>query len=175
MESDFRPILGYENEYEINIHGEVYSKERYVKCVHNGVELRKRRLKKPTVAANGYHVVCLHKEGRGKMHSLHKLIAQTFIPNPNNYTNINHKDGNKLNNNVDNLEWCTQRHNVEHAYETGLTTRNKPLVCVETEEKFRSATNAAVVKFGNKNKQSAISECARGLRKTAYGFTWKYI
>lgn len=175
MENEFKPIAGYENEYEINIHGEVYSKERYVKCVHDGVELRKRRLKKKTLASNGYYVVCLHKDGIGKMHNIHRLIAQTFIPNPNNYLHVNHKDGNKLNNTIDNLEWCTQQQNVEHAYKTGLTTRNKPVICVETGEIFRSSTNAATVKFGDKNKQTAIRMCANGTRKTAYGYTWRYV
>lgn len=58
----------------------------------------------------------------GKSYLTHRLIAIAFIPNPNNYEYINHIDGNKLNNSVDNLEWCTMQHNIKHAYDTGLKT-----------------------------------------------------
>ncbi len=72
--------------------------------------------------AAGYIIVCvsLGSRNRKKAFKIHRAVAETFIPNPNNLPVINHKDGNKLNNNVDNLEWCTQKDNVNHAYNEGL-------------------------------------------------------
>lgn len=67
----------------------------------------------------GYRHTILNRKNR----NIHRVIAETFIPNPNNLPCVNHKDGNKLNNSVDNLEWCTHSENVLHAYETGLEQR----------------------------------------------------
>jgi len=71
---------------------------------------------KSSITENGYKRVWY--EGRGQM--VHRIIAEKFIPNPENYTDVNHKDGNKLNNHVDNLEWCTHKYNVNHGFQLGL-------------------------------------------------------
>lgn len=68
----------------------------------------------------GYHWVVFSENGRTKSYMVHRLIAQTFIPNPENLPCINHKDGNKQNNAVDNLEWCTKSENTKHSYRVGL-------------------------------------------------------
>ena len=68
----------------------------------------------------GYREVMLSEYGTCNQYRVHRLIAETFIPNPNNLPCVNHKDGNKLNNCVDNLEWCTHSENTKHAYENGL-------------------------------------------------------
>jgi hypothetical protein len=68
----------------------------------------------------GYLFVSIAKDNSRKAPTVHQLVANAFIPNPDNYTCINHKDGNKLNNSVDNLEWCTPAENNKHAYSTGL-------------------------------------------------------
>lgn len=71
----------------------------------------------------GYQYVVLSENGRSKYHAVHRLIAETFIPNPGNLPCINHKDGNKQNNAVDNLEWCTKSENTRHSYRNGLQSR----------------------------------------------------
>ena len=68
----------------------------------------------------GYHIVNLSIEGKCKTYLVHRLVAKAFIPNPNNYPTINHKDGNKLNNNINNLEWCSYKYNTQHAIVNGL-------------------------------------------------------
>lgn len=68
----------------------------------------------------GYKEVLLSENGVTNQYRVHRLIAETFIPNPNNLPCVNHKDGNKLNNCVDNLEWCTYSDNTKHAYNKGL-------------------------------------------------------
>jgi hypothetical protein len=74
---------------------------------------------------------------------VHRLVALAFIPNPENKPSVNHKDGNKLNNNVDNLEWMTQQENVQHAWDTGLNESHrlsisKPVIDVATGKKYQS-------------------------------------
>lgn len=71
----------------------------------------------------GYHEVLLQEHGIGKWYLVHRLVAITFIPNPNDLPFINHKDGNKLNNSVDNLEWCTRSQNAKHSFENRLQSR----------------------------------------------------
>lgn len=74
---------------------------------------------KPGRFSNDYLFVCLRKDGSNKNHLIHRLVAESFIPNPNNYPIVNHKDGDKTNNHVSNLEWCTQSYNLKHAIEIG--------------------------------------------------------
>ncbi len=107
----WKDIKGYENLYQASTDGEIYSiiSKRILKQFYRG--------SRPD---NKYLVVELHKNKEGKTTSVHRIIAETFIPNPNNLPCVNHKDGNKYNNCVDNLEWCTYSENNYHACRTGL-------------------------------------------------------
>ena len=73
----------------------------------------------------GYKLIALQENGKTKTHLVHRLVAEMFIDNPNNKTEVNHKDGNKSNNNVNNLEWATRSENIKHALRTGLIVRKK--------------------------------------------------
>lgn len=73
------------------------------------------------IGKQGYYLVNLSINGKCRTYQVHRLVAKAYLDNPDNLPAINHKDGNKLNNNVDNLEWCTQQHNVHHALENNLT------------------------------------------------------
>lgn len=72
------------------------------------------------INVNGYKTVTLYKDGVGKSQRVHRLVAEAFVPNPENKRCVNHKDGDKLNNSADNLEWCTSSENNAHAYRMGL-------------------------------------------------------
>ena len=113
----WKDIDGFNGRYQVSNLGRVRSTISW-----NGHEyVAKERILKPSMTTTGYHKVeLIGANGKKKSLKLHRVIASAFIPNPMGYPIINHKDGNPLNNNIDNLEWCTQKHNVEHALQTGL-------------------------------------------------------
>lgn len=100
-------IKDYPN-YEITTSGKVLS------------SYKKGELLVPRISKNGYYYVNLYNENGRKTKKIHRLVAETFIPNPDNLPQVNHKDGNKLNNHVDNLEWCDGSYNMQHANALGL-------------------------------------------------------
>lgn len=112
MDEIWKDIKGYENKYQISNKGRVrnltYKRQKVPKVL------------KPFSTYRGYYRVSLFRNNRRKDVFIHRLVALTFIPNPNNYPVINHKNGNKSDNRIENLEWCTQSENVKHAYNTGL-------------------------------------------------------
>lgn len=104
-------IKGYENKYSITKDGKVYShrSKKYLATDPN---------------SNGYLRVWLYKNNKGDRRFIHKLIADEYLENIHNHSEVNHIDGNKLNNTVENLEWCSRSYNLKHAYKLGL--RKKP-------------------------------------------------
>jgi hypothetical protein len=77
-------------------------------------------IKSQYVSGTGYYMISVSKNNKTKPYRVHRLLANTYIPNPKNLPEINHKDGNKLNNDIRNLEWCTHAENMSHANKTGL-------------------------------------------------------
>ena len=132
MESkSWSKVVGFEEMYEINKKGEVKSIQRKI---HRSSSQRSRaynivikeRILKPVLQANGYFYVTLSDKQSGHhMIGIHQLLCRNYIENKENKKCVNHKDGNKLNNNLENLEWCTYSENTQHAYNTGLKTQKK--------------------------------------------------
>ena len=106
----FVDILGYEGIYKISPQGEIFS-------------LYQNRLLNGWIQSSGYKAVSLYKNGKATKFHLHTLLAQAFIPNPLNLPEVNHKDGNKQNNALSNLEWVTGSQNIRHAFASGLTSK----------------------------------------------------
>lgn len=111
----FVDIPGYEGVYQINQNQEIKRLPRLVDNRWGNKSRLKEKILHPYQHNTGYIYIQLDKSWK-----LHRLMAITFIPNPNNYPMINHKDGNKLNNDISNLEWCTNQQNMQHAFDTGL-------------------------------------------------------
>ncbi len=116
MEEIWKDILGYEEKYQVSNYGNIKALSRKVNTKGCSVRIIKERILK-IYKGYRYQVVYL---GRRNSKSVHKLVALAFVPNPHNKPQINHIDGNKQNNNADNLEWCTQSENQLHAYKIGL-------------------------------------------------------
>jgi hypothetical protein len=107
-----KDIVGYEGLYAVTEDGMVWA---YPNKLHKGKFL-KSSLKK------GYPFVCLCKKGSKTVQkTIHRLVAETYIPNPNSFTQVNHIDSNKENNNVANLEWCTPSQNKQHSWDSGTS------------------------------------------------------
>lgn len=118
---DCLPIKGYEEFYSITKCGIVISK-------HNS-NRRGGDQKIPGIVSTGYHQVQLTGYNKvRKFKYVHRLVAEAFIPNPNNYKTVNHKNGIKTDNRVENLEWCTQKQNIIHSVNTGLRKYTKQLL-----------------------------------------------
>lgn len=121
---------------------------------------------RPTRINTGYLRVTI---GHDKHEFVHRLVAETFVrnPDPDRKIHVNHIDGNKCNNNAWNLEWCTRSENIEHAYRTGLSSWKVPVRIVETGEVFASQKECAEAIHGSSN---AISNCLYGRRSSHQGY-----
>lgn len=151
---------------------------------------RTHRLVKPRKTDWGYLSYCASLGHRGmyKQIRIHRAVAENFIANPNKCPVINHIDGNKTNNRADNLEWCTQEQNMEHAKRMGLFVSGEAAMlkapnrkCVrginiETGEvkEFPSIMKAATF-LGDANKGAHIGDAVNGKRRSAYGYKWELI
>jgi hypothetical protein len=114
----WHPCVGYETHYEISNLGNVRSLERMVNNrLKTGLKKVSSRILKTGKSKSGYLIVTLCIDNVKSNHTVHRLVARAFIPNEANKEQVNHKDGNKHNNNVNNLEWLTRSENVKHAYQ----------------------------------------------------------
>lgn len=107
MIEEWRPVPGYEGLYEVSSYGRVRSLDRYVKTCYGSYRLHKGKVLSPGIRPDGYLVVSLQY----RMFRVHRLVAEAFIPNPDNLPQVNHKDEDKSNNRFDNLEWCDSKYN----------------------------------------------------------------
>lgn len=117
MIEEWKPIKDYETLYEVSNTGKVRSLSRkvIVKNKYGAISTRMTKAKELKPQMRGeYYMVWLCKNGKSKQYNIHRLVGETFLKNPNNLRDINHKDENKLNNNVSNLEFCTHKYNMNY-------------------------------------------------------------
>jgi hypothetical protein len=154
---------GFEGLYEVSNYGNV-------RRFDNKAQL------KGGLNSYGYVVFSLSKHGKQYMKKGHRLVAEAFIPNPDNKRDVNHKDGDKTNNFVDNLEWASRSENVFHARnELSIDYSQKPVVQVTLSGDVVAVWASAAVAGRMLNvPQQMISACCRGTAPTAGGFSWSY-
>lgn len=175
MKEIWKDIIGYEGYYQISNYGNVRSLDR-IDCKNR---FRKGKDCKKILTEDGYYKAGLSKNGVEKRHFIHRLVALHFIENPNNLECVNHKDENKINNCVDNLEWCSREYNNNYG------TRNKRIGEAESIKTamidkntgcmlmvFNSAREAAKYIGGD---ESSICKVRNGRRKSAYGYRWEVV
>lgn len=180
MEEIWKPVKGYENEYIISSFGKLQSIPR--KGTSKTLKTRKTYFDK-----KGYEVCSIVKNKQYKSIRIHRLVAEAFIPNPNNLPQVNHIDGNKQNNNVSNLEWCTNEYNYKHSIKNGLRDIYKT-INIMTKAKEKSVNqytlDGILVKTWNSEKEAKIfynkktahiGDVCKGKRKKAIGYIWKYV
>lgn len=163
---EFVDIPGYEGKYQINKFGDVLSL--------NFKNINTSKIMKPSKDSHGYLRLGLRKNGRYHWESIHRLVALTFIPNPNNLPEVNHKDEDKTNNCIDNLEWCTRIYNINYgtSIKRMATKHSKSVLCIELNKSFPKIKDAAKY-FGID--ESNISRCCDGKRNTTAGYHWKWL
>lgn len=185
MENEvWKDIVGYEGLYQISNLGRVKSLKRKVYAGRNRMRWQYERiLSNNKTNGNGYIVVSLNKESKSKNKYVHRLVAEAFLENPNNYKYINHKDQNTFNNNANNLEFCTAQYNSTYRdahIKRGLKFRNN---LVNSKKVYQLDENENIIKeFPSMAEASrelgtnhtSIYACINGKQKHAFGYKWKY-
>lgn len=167
MKEIWKDIEDWEGLYQVSNFGRVKS-----------LNYRKTGMSNYLIPRNSYiyDTVCLCNRGHHKYALIHRLVAEAFIPNPKNKAQVNHKDGDKHNNYVGNLEWVSPKENIIHSIKTLKNSpgdwSRKPVRCIETGKIFGSQTEAASYYHTS---QGAIGNAARKNRPSAGGFHWEFV
>lgn len=169
----WKVIPGFES-YEVSNTGKVRSKGREMKPIDNG---------------KGYMKIILHNNEKKKRFYIHRLVANAFIPNPDNKPFVNHIDCNPMKNNIENLEWCTHQENVDWMILLGRNTRTNQWLenLHRSQEKIYIAVVGENIKTGEKVyfpklndvkklgfQPSCVCNCCKGVRKQHKGYRWTY-
>lgn len=182
MKEIWKDVIGYEGLYQVSNLGKI----KRVMFTNGKYSFKKERLLNKFLI-NGYEKVELNKNGIGKPKFIHRLVAEAFIPNPENKLQVNHIDGNKQNNCISNLEWATPSENTKHAYMTGLAKSpninkygnlnhsSKEVIQYDLKNiKIKTYGSTKEVMRVTGYDSSCIARCCRGKLKTAYGYVWRY-
>ena len=154
--TEIKDIPEFEGLYGATSDGRIYSyrRQKFLKAVNGN---------------KGYKQLCLHKDTKPYMRYLHRLVASAWIPNPDNLPEINHKDEDKSNNDISNLEWCTREYNLD--CRTSIEKLKKPIYCVELDRVFESGKAVADCLGVD---QASVSDCCRGALKSTHGYHFKF-
>ena len=154
-----KDIKGFEGIYAITEDGQVWS-------------YRSKKFLKPCISERGYLIVCLSIGGKHKNYRVNRLVAETYIPNPENKPEVNHLDENRANNHVNNLQWTTSSENKKHSPAIGKHKQFTKIRCVETGEIYDSCAAAARAVGVH---TYCINCCVNGTQKTSAGYHWERV
>lgn len=181
----WKPVKNYEGYYEVSTHGRIKSIDHITKTAikHNTHVVKRGKMLKLNMKKSGYLTFDASKENKIKTILVHRAVAEAFIPNIDGKPCVNHKNANKTDNRVENLEWATYQENTEHASSLGLLYGGlrKKIKCVETGMIFPSSYQAAEWLNETKYKHSKNKDCmsrniravCSGKRHSAFGYRWR--
>lgn len=185
METEiWKDIDGFEGHYQVSNLGQIRSLDRFIKDARLLKRFEAGQIIPARLKNNGYLHVRLSKDGVHKFFLVHRIVAKTFISNPNNLPEVNHKKGIKTDNRASELEWATSKENTQHSIANGLTPKvkrgaenknSKPILQMDMNHniiKVFPNAREAEKETGASNKN--IAACARGKAKSAKGFLWRY-
>lgn len=185
----WKDVVDYSGIYEVSDYGNVRSVARTYYDSNGFMRNIKCRILKPAKNKYGYLQVGLSLNCKSMSYTVHSLVAKAFIPNPENKPTVNHKDGNKLNNNKTNLEWATKSEQAIHALNNGLRTMpnawvgkygskhgasKKVIQCTLNGEPIKEYGSIIEASIENNINPSLITNVCKGNKKTSGGFIWKY-
>lgn len=170
----WKDIKDYEGLYQVSSYGRVRS-------LGNGGTHKTSRILKSAKNTWGYLRVQLWKNGKGKSCFVHRLVAETFLPNPLNLPQVNHKDENPSNNNVSNLEFCDQKYNINYGNRNKKVSNkmtngklSKPVLQFSKTGDFIREWSSTRECERNGFDNSAVGRCCNGKQKSHKGYKWKY-
>ncbi len=186
----WKNVKGYEDYYQVSNKGRIKSLDRTYTRVDGKIKKYKSKIRKLPIDAYGYNIINLFKGGKRSFYKVHRLVAYAFLENIKNKPQINHKNGIKTDNNVNNLEWVTCSENLKHAHRLGFKKPSTPML-----GKFGKNNHSSkkIVQYNlsgkliktyygiseacreNNYKISNISMACRGKSLTAYGFRWSFV
>lgn len=176
----WKNIEGFEGYYQVSNLGRVKSLKRtYYSGSHNSLKTIDERILSPYRKSSHYFSVKLRIDGICKTHFIHRLVAKTFIPNPENKPEVNHINGDKTDNRVANLEWVTRSQNIRHAFDRKIISRTSNVAVLQfTKDGTLVAEYPSIAVASKETGVNAgnIGSCCRGSKgyPHAGGFVWKY-
>ena len=185
MQEIWKAVHGYEGIYEISNFGKI----KRLSTPNSNNQHKDSFIMSPGRDLRGYLIVCLYKNKKRSTKTIHRLVAIHFIPNPENKKTVNHKDGDKENNYVENLEWNTYSENNKHAFKIGLrkpsitmsgmcgklNPQSKPVLQLDMNNNIiNEFESCSLAKKILRKPGISIGDVCHGKRKTAGGFKWRF-
>lgn len=172
----WRDIKDYEGLYKISNLGRIKSLTHYVKHFRGGLRLVNGRILTLILDSNGYYIVKLSKNGIIKKYNVHRLIAETFLPNPNNLPQVDHINRIRIDNRIENLRWVDLTiQNENRDLTPAILTSSKPVEQYLLNELIKKYPSAAEASRITNIDSTSIRMCCNGKRKSAGGYIWKYV